>query len=104
MRFRVFHALGLAVALDAVARGAAEEVIDGDSQGLALDVPHGDVDRAERGGEHDVAAVERVSIDRLPVVCRTACVLADEVGLDLLNGGDHSGYAVAEGNSGNGRA
>ena len=33
-------------------------------------------------------------VDRLPVVCRPACVLADEVGLDLLDGGDHGGDAA----------
>ena len=89
-----FHALGLAVALDAVARGPAQKVIDRHPQRLALDVPHRDVDRAQRRREDDVAAIERVPVDRLPVMCRPARVLADQVGLDLLDRGHHGGDAA----------
>jgi hypothetical protein len=84
-------ALGLTIALDAVARRAAQKVIDRNSQRLALDVPHRDIDRAKRGSEDDVATIESVPVDRLPVVRRPACVLPDKVGLELLDSGDHSG-------------
>ena len=75
----------MGVDADPVARRAAEQLVDGHAQGLALDVPEGHVDAAQGAGQDRAAAVEGVAVDRLPVVDDLARVLADEVGLDLLD-------------------
>src|SRR5581483_11078908 len=75
----------------------SQKVINWNSEGLTLNVPHGNVDRSQRGCENNVAAVERMLVDCLPVVCRPARVLADKIGLDFLDGGDHGGDAPLHG-------
>ncbi len=74
-----------AVDADAVARRAAEQLVDRHAQRLALDVPERQVDAAESAGEDRTAAVEGVPVNRLPVVRDPPRILADQVRLDLLD-------------------
>ena len=67
-------------------RGAAQKLVHRNAERLALDVPEGHVDAAQGAGEDRPAPVEGVTVDRLPVVDDLARVLADQVGLDLLDG------------------
>jgi hypothetical protein len=69
-----------------VARGAAEQLVDGHAEQLALDVPEGLLDAAQHAREDGSAAVERVPVNRLPVVHHVPRILADEVGLHLGDG------------------
>ncbi len=60
-------------------------VVDGDPEGLPLDVPERLVDAAQGAGEDRPAAVEGVAVHGLPVVDHAPRVLADQVGLELLD-------------------
>ena len=84
----VLDVLRLAVDADAVARRSAEQLIDGHAERLALDVPHRDVHGRQRARQDDVAAVEGLAVDGLPVVCGLPRVLADQIRLELLDRGD----------------
>ena len=93
--FGVFYALnqrlaGVAedVVIDArlVPRLAAEQLVRGDSEVLSGDVPHGDVEGAERA--HDGRAPEvGVEVHILPVVFDAEGVFADQVSREQLDGG-----------------
>ena len=71
---------------DPVARRPAEQFVHGHAERLALDVPQRLVDAAQRAGENRAAAIERVPVDRLPVMHHGARILADQVRLDLFDG------------------
>ena len=70
---------------DPVPRRPAEQFIDRHAQRLPLDVPQGLIDAGQGAGQDGTAAVEGVSIDRLPVMDDLPGVLADQVGRDLLD-------------------
>ena len=76
---------GVGIDAHAVARRAAEQLVNRHAQRLALDVPERLVDAAERAGENRAAAIERMPIDGLPVMRYRPRVLADEVRLDFLD-------------------
>ena len=67
---RVHAVLGVdgAVHPDAVARRAAEQVVDRHAEHLALDVPERHVDAARDRGLDRTAAIEGAAMDGLPVV------------------------------------
>src|SRR4030095_16409936 len=85
---RRFRVLRLSVDADAVARGSAEQLVDGHAERLAFDVPHRDVYRRERHRQYDVTAVEGLAVDGLPVVGGLPRIFADQVRLELLDRGD----------------
>ena len=58
----------MGVGEDLVAGGAAEELVDGDVQGLALDVPQCQVDGADGGHGHRPAAPVGAAVEVLPGV------------------------------------
>src|SRR5690606_1178351 len=70
----------------APSRRTAEELVDRDAERLALDVPARLLNATESAGENRPAAIERVTIDRLPVMDDLASILPDEIGLDLGDG------------------
>ncbi len=70
----------------AVARRAAEQLVDRHAQRLALDVPQGLLDAAQGAGEDRSAAIKGMAIDGLPMVHHLPRILADQVGGDLLHG------------------
>ena len=75
----------MGVDADPLTRRPAQELVDRHAQGFPLDVPERHVDPAERAGQDRAASVERVPVNRLPVVHHLARVLAHQVGLDLLD-------------------
>ena len=81
---------------NAVARGASQQLIDGHSQGLTLDVPQRLLDATKGAGKDWATPVEGVSIEGLPVVHHVARVLADQVRSHFSNGGG-TGFGTAFG-------
>ncbi len=79
-----------------IARGAPQQLIDGHSQGLALDVPQRLLDATQGAGKDWATPVEGVSIEGLPVVDHVARVLADQVRSHFGNGGG-TGFGTAFG-------
>src|ERR1700734_2416807 len=69
----------------AIARGAAQQLIDGNSERLALDVPQRLIDAAQGAREDWTAAIEGMTVDGLPMVSDAARILADQVRLDFLD-------------------
>ena len=86
-RFAPLRRSRLSVDANAVARRAAEQLIDGHAERLAFDVPHRDVHGRERARQDDVAAVEGLAVDGLPVVCGLARVFADQIPVELFDRG-----------------
>jgi hypothetical protein len=78
---------GVGVDSHPVAGRAAQQLVDGDAERLPLDVPQGLVDAAQGRRQDGAAAVERVAVDRLPVVDDAARVLPDQRRRDLLDRG-----------------
>ena len=80
----------MAVAAGVVAGPAAEQVVDGDAEGLAAQIPEGEVDGGEGGGVDVAAAEELAAPEHLPDVLDPRRVHADQqrfVGFDhALNG------------------
>ena len=74
------------VKANAVAAGAAEELIDRHAERLALDVPEGDLDGANGAGQHRAAPPARAAIHRLPQAFDAGGVLADQVARQRLDG------------------
>ena len=70
---------------DAIARRTTEQFIHGHTHELTFDVPERLFDAAQRAGEDRTAAIERVTIDRLPVMHDVARIFADEIRRDLRN-------------------
>src|SRR5581483_10111109 len=70
---------GMGIDTDAVARRAAEQLIDWNTEGFSLDIPERLVDAAERAGQDRSAAVKRMPVDRLPMMRDPARVLANQV-------------------------
>ena len=70
---------------DAVARGAAQQFVHRHPERLALDVPQRLIDARQRAGEDRAAAVERVAVNRLPVMHHATGILTDQVRLDFLH-------------------
>ncbi len=65
---------------------AAQQLVHRHAEGLALDVPQGDVHR--RDGGHDDRTPEILgAVEILADVLNTEGVLADEIGLEFFNGG-----------------
>ena len=80
-----------------VAGLAAEELPDRLAEGLAQDVPHGDLDRGERRHEHRAAAVAGADEHAAPVPLDLGRVLADEVALVGPDRGVHDFALVGQG-------
>jgi hypothetical protein len=70
---------------DAVASRPTQQFMDRHAKRLALDVPQRLVDARQRAREDRAAPVERMAIDRLPVMDHAAGILTDQVGRDLLH-------------------
>ena len=86
---QLLHLIGLAgVSIDpnAVARGSAQQFVNGDAERLALDIPERLVDPAESAGEDRAAAIESMPVNGLPVFGDRARIFADQVRLDFLDG------------------
>ena len=75
----------MGVDADAIARWPAQELVDRHPQRLALDIPERHVDPAQRAGQDGAASIERVAVNRLPVMHHAPRVLPQQVGLDLLD-------------------
>ncbi len=65
----------------------SQQLVDGNLQSLALDVPKRLIDAAQCAGENRASAIEGVTVDGLPVVGHRPRILADQVGFQLLDGG-----------------
>ena len=92
-----FEVALVAVEPHLVAGLAAEELPDRLAEGLAEDVPHGDLDRGEGRHEHRAAAVTRADEHAAPVPLDLRRVLADEVALVVLDRGGNDFALVGEG-------
>ena len=77
-------AVGVGVDEAALAGLAAEEVVDGGVEGLALDVPEGDVDGGDGGHGDGAAPPVGSAIEVLPDVFGLEGVAADEAGEDVV--------------------
>src|SRR5580693_9308261 len=71
-------AVGVAVDHDAGAAFSTEKVVNRSVEGFALDVPQGDVDRANRSHGYGAAAPIRAAIEILPDVFGLKRIAADE--------------------------
>ena len=77
------------VGADAIARGSAEELIDGRVEQLAFEVPEGEIDLAERHHCCAFAAVDGVAVHLVPDALDGVGVFADEqVDEGALDDGD----------------
>src|SRR6185503_10574377 len=74
------------VAGDVLAREAAQELVHGDAERLAADVPERQVDRALRVDLLAAGRVEVAAVHELPQVLDPRGVLADDQPRDLLDG------------------
>ena len=86
----VFHCLrrtGMGIHPDPLPGRTPQQLVDGNLQSLALDVPKRLIDAAQRAGENRASAIEGVTVDCLPVVGHRPRILADQVGFQLLDGG-----------------
>ena len=78
--------------------GSAQELVDGQAEDLAADVPEGLVDAGD-GGAHDGAgAIEAVDVHGLPVVLDLHGVAADQEVAEIVDAGDGgAGFAFQRG-------
>ena len=83
-----------AVHAHVVAAGTAHELVDRGVEELALDVPQGLINAGNGAHQHAAAAVETGAVQHSGKVLNAHGVLADEVGLHLLDTGQNGG-AVA---------
>ena len=86
------RSVGVAVDGDPVATGAAQQLIQGQSRDLRLDVPKGDVDGGDGRHPDRSAAPVGAAIEELPHVLDPVRVLADEEGDDVLLQIGHDGH------------
>ena len=84
------------VADDFVANATAQQLIDGHAEGLALDVPQGDVDGGDCGAQHALGREEAAAEEELPDVFDTKGVLSDEDLLKVLECADHGLFAAGQ--------
>src|SRR5438105_4988352 len=77
-------AVGVGVDEAALAGLAAEEVVDGGVEGLALDVPEGDVDGGDGGHGDGAASPIGSAVEVLPDVFGLEGVAAYEAGEDVV--------------------
>ena len=68
-----------AVDLDLVANLAAQQLMNGNAQRLALDVPHGLLQTGDRARQDGAAAIEAAAVEHLEGVLDLRGVLADEL-------------------------
>ena len=83
-----------AVHAHVVAAGTAHELVDRGVEELALDIPQGLINAGNGAHQHAAAAVEPGAVQHSGKVLNAHGVLADEVGLHLLDTGQNGG-AVA---------
>ncbi len=76
--------VGVGVDEGALAGLAAEEVVDGSVEGLALDVPEGDVDGGDGGHGDGAAPPVGSAIEVLPDVFGLEGIAADDAGEDVV--------------------
>src|SRR5438093_430163 len=67
---------------------AADQHVDGQSRGLAGDVPKRMLDSADRGVDHRAARKAREVVHGGPEVLDIARILADQPALEIADGGD----------------
>ncbi len=79
------HAIAVRIDADAFARRPAKQLVDRNAEGFAFDVPQRLIDAAEGTGQNRPAAIERVFVNRLPVMHHAARIFADEIRLDFLD-------------------
>ena len=73
---------------DAVAHGAAEQFVDRDAERLAQDVPAGLLDAGDRAHADHAQSPEGLPVELLIEVLDAGRVLADQHGLEILDGAD----------------
>ena len=78
-----------------VAALAAQQLINRHAQGLALDIPEGDVDGGQSAHE-DGAAKVHAAVEIIPVVLNAEGILADEIALHLFQHA-HAAVQIAPG-------
>ena len=78
------RAIGMAIDHAALARRAAEQLIDRQPRELALDVPQGHVDRRDRRHRHGPATPIGALIEKLPDILDPVRVAPDQTGDDML--------------------
>ena len=94
-RFGDVGAVGVGVDEAALAGLAAEQVVDGRVEGLALDVPEGDVDGGDGGHGDGAATPVGSAIEILPDVFGLEGIAADEAGEDVVGEIDGDGELAA---------
>lgn len=82
---RILREAAIGVELDALAHGAADQLVDRLSRRLAADIPQRDVDARERRGLDRPAAPERVTVHALPAPFAVARIGADDQLLQVLH-------------------
>ena len=83
---------------DAVTGAATQQFIDRHAQRLAFDIPEGDVDGGDGGGQDALRREEATTEEHLPEMLRAEGILANEQGLEVFDGALHRQFAP--GNSG----
>ncbi len=84
------------IRLDVGAVHAADEIVNGHAEGLALDVPQRQVERAERVDFFAARRVEPRAIHVLPATLDVEWVFADEALRALLDGVARAAFADAD--------
>src|ERR1044071_6649256 len=76
----------MSVKTDAIARGSAEQFVNRHAKKFSFDFSQRLLDAAQRAREQRTAAIERVAINRLPVMHDVARIFADEIRSNLFDG------------------
>jgi len=84
------------VADDPIADAPAQKLVDRDAERLALDVPEGDIDGADRRAEHPTRGKEAAPEHPLPEMLDPHGVLADQQGLQMADPLSHGHLAPGE--------
>src|SRR5882672_9179164 len=77
-------AAGVAIHQDGFARGAAEQLIDGNVERFAFDVPERSIDRGDGGHGNRAATPVRPLVQILPEIFDAACVAANQKRDDVI--------------------
>src|SRR4029453_14634578 len=96
--FGEVRAGGVGVGEDFVPGGSAEQLVDGHVQGLALDVPQGQVDRSDGCHGDGAAAPVGTTVEVLPVVFDPVGVPSEQCGREVVaEVAGHGEFAAVQG-------
>ena len=84
------------VSQHAVTRAPAQQLVHRRAQRLAFDVPEGDVDSGDGGGQDALRREEAAAKEQLPDMLCAEWVLADEQGPEMLDGASNGQLAPAD--------